>query len=339
MSELSRRGLLGLIAATAASPRVARAQPSALAAALEQARAMPRLHALIVARDGEIVVAERFRGPALETPVNIKSASKSIVSALVGKAIAEGIIPGVEAPIGPLLGRRIPRDADPRVAEITIQDLLTMRAGLERTSGANYGAWVTSGNWVDYILTRPFVDEPGGAMLYSTGSTHLLSAILTLRSGRSTLELARAWLGRPLGIAIPSWDRDPQGIYLGGNNMALSPRAMLRFGELYRQAGLIDGRRVLPESWIEASWQPRTRSRFNGHEYGYGWFTTELAGETAHYAWGYGGQMLYVLPVSATTVVMTSDPDPEEGRDGYPRRLHRLLEDAVLPALRDMPQL
>ena len=71
-------------------------------------------------------------------------------------------------------------------------------------------------------------------MLYSTGSYHLLSAALTQASGRSTLALARDWLGEPLGIEIPPWTRDPQGFYLGGNNMMLSPRALLRFGEMYR---------------------------------------------------------------------------------------------------------
>ncbi|TIP96419.1 MAG: 6-aminohexanoate hydrolase, partial [Mesorhizobium sp.] len=70
-----------------------------------------------------------------------------------------------------------------------------------------------------------FDDEPGGAMLYSTGSTHLLSTILTRRTGRSTLELAREWLGPQQGFSITAWDRDPQGIYLGGNQMAMSPRS------------------------------------------------------------------------------------------------------------------
>jgi CubicO group peptidase (beta-lactamase class C family) len=117
---------------------------------------------------------------------------------------------------------------------------------------------------VAHALSRPFVDAPGGGMLYSTGSSHLLSAILTRASGRSTLDLARDWLGEPLGIGFPPWDRDPQGVYLGGNNMALSPRELLRFGELYRQGGELDGRRILSEAWVETSWTPRTRSVFSG---------------------------------------------------------------------------
>ena len=164
-----------------------------------------------------------------------------------------------------------------------------MRSGLERTSGANYGRWVSSANWVRFALSRAFVDEPAGRMLYSTGNSHVLSALLTKASGRSTLELARDWLGEPLGIAIPPWTRDRQGIYLGGNNMALSPRALLRFGEMYRNGGEYEGKRVLPESWIRASWEPRTESPFTGHQYGYGWFITRMSGHPVYYAWGYGG--------------------------------------------------
>ena len=99
-------------------------------------------------------------------------------------------------------------------------------------------------------------------MLYSTGSYHLLAAILTKASGRSLLTLAREWLGKPLAIEIPPWTRDPQGLYMGGNNMALSPNALLKFGEMYRRQGVWSGTQVLSKDWIQACWQPRTRSPF-----------------------------------------------------------------------------
>ena len=85
-------------------------------------------------------------------------------------------------------------------------------------------------------------------MLYSTGSFHVLGAALARASGESLLALARGWLGEPLGIEIPAWTRDPQGFYLGGNEMALSPMAMLAFGEMYRRDGrTADGATVLSE--------------------------------------------------------------------------------------------
>lgn len=311
-------------------PRIAAA---ALEPVLEQAQRLDRLRTLIVARNGEILIERAFRGPPPDRPVNVKSVAKSLISALVGIAIDRDLLQGVEQPIAPILRDRLPKNPDPRLARITVGDLLSMRAGLERTSGPNYGRWVSSRDWVRFALARPFVDEPGGRMLYSTGSSHLLSAILTKVSGRTTLQLAREWLGQPLGIAIPPWTRDPQGIYFGGNEMALSPRALLRFGEMYRQDGRIDGGQVVPRTWIEASWRPLTSSPFTGHSCGYGWFVAQAGSHPVYYAWGYGGQMLYVVPDLALTVVITSDPDHPSGRDGYVRVLHALLADAIVPAV------
>ncbi len=318
--------------AAAARPLATGLDAKLLDRALERAATLPGLHALLVARAGEERVAQVFRGPGLDRAVNVKSVSKSVMSALAGAAIERGILAGVDQRVAPILADLVPPDADPRVGAITVDHLLTMRAGLERTSGPNYGRWVSSPDWVRYVLSRPFVDQPGGRMLYSTGSYHLLSAVLTRAAGRSTLELARAWLGAPLGIDIPSWTRDPQGFYLGGNNMLLAPRALLRFGEAYRLGGIRSGRRVLPASWIAASWTPRARSRFTGHHYGYGWFIAQARGHPVYYAWGYGGQMIYVLPDLALTVVMTSNDDAVSARGGHVQRLHALMVEAIIPA-------
>lgn len=320
-------------ARTAEAPRSATRglDQARMQAAVQRARTLPRLRALIVARNGETLAEQRFAGPALDTPVNIKSASKSVLSALAGIAIGRGVLTGVDQKIAPVLRADLPAQPDPRLADIDVSDLLTMRAGLGRTSGPNYGAWVASPNWVRYALARPFDDEPGGRMLYSTGSSHLLSAVLTRASGRSTHALAAEWLGTPLGIAIPQWPRDAQGVYFGGNDMLMSPRALLRFGELYRNDGVVAGSRILPAGWVAQSWQPRTMSPFNGHGYGYGWFAKTVGGHEVRFAWGYGGQMLFVVPSLALTVVMISDPSPQE-RGDHVDRLHALLDEAIIPA-------
>ena len=117
-----------------------------------------------------------------------------------------------------------------------------MRPGLEGTSNRNYGAWVTSRNWVRHALARPMFAAPGEEMEYSTGNTHLLSAILTQATGKSTWQFANEVLAKPLGFSLAQWPRDPQGIYFGGNDMLMTPRQMLAFGELY----LNDGRRQRP---------------------------------------------------------------------------------------------
>ena len=349
---LSRRKLLStaMLAAPAVmlGPMVARGRetplpvdaaeafaPEPLDQALTTAEGFSRIHSLIIARNAEPYVERRFRGPALDATVNIKSASKAIISTLVGIAIDRGVLDGPDQRIGALLADRIPDGADPRVRDITLGMLMSMQAGLERTSGRHYGRWVSSNDWVAFVLGQPMVDEPGGQMLYSTGNTHLISAILTRESGESTLALARSWLGGPLGVAFPPWDRDPQGIYLGGNNMGMSPRGLLRFGEMIRQGGTIGDTRVVSRDWIDTALEPRTRSRYTDHGHGYGWFRYEADdGTPIHYAWGFGGQMVYVIPDIAVTVVVTSDPYTGSATDRYNRALHAMVADHIVPAAR-----
>lgn len=324
---MNRRTLLAFaLVSTLPMPAIAQDDPRTFDTLLNEAESLAPLETVIVARDGEIVAERGYRGNSVTQSTNIKSASKSIVSALVGIAIDKGVLEGPDQKIAPLLADDLPDDADPRVQDITIGHLLSMQAGLGRTSGGNYGRWVSSRNWVRAALSMPFDDEPGGRMLYSTGSTHLLSAILTRETGRSTLELARDWLGALDGFRIGSWERDPQGIYLGGNQMAMTPRSLAAFGELYRNGGTTpDGKRIVSADWIETSWQARTNSRFSGDGYGYGWFLREIAGADVVYGWGYGGQMLYIVPELDLTVVMTSDATSPSARSGHRNDLHALL--------------
>jgi CubicO group peptidase (beta-lactamase class C family) len=204
-----------------------------------------------------------------------------------------------------------------------------MQAGLGRTSGPSYGRWVSSGDWVRAALAQPFADEPGRGMLYSTGNSHLLSAILTRVSKRSTLQLTREWLEPLEDFAVADWMRDPQGIYFGGNQMSMSPKSMLAFGELYRNGGKVGDRQVISQEWIRTSWQPRTRSVFHDDQYGYGWFLTEMAGHPVSYAWGYGGQMIYVASSLGLTVVMTSADDQASARSGHRDALHGLMREII----------
>ena len=126
-----------------------------------------------------------------------------------------------------------------------------MRSGLESTSGREYGAWVQSRNWVRYVLAQPLIDEPGTRVEYSTGTSHLLSAILTKATKKSTWQFAQEELAKPLGFSLAQWPQDPQGIYFGGNDMLMTPRQMIRFGELYENDGRVGERQLIPKSWID----------------------------------------------------------------------------------------
>lgn len=329
--KLTRRTLLAGAAALSA-PRLAHAD-DALTTARDRAAGFDQLHSLIVLQNGETVLESRLRGPSLDRAANVKSVSKSIVATLLGIALDRSVIPSVHATLGEVAPRLIPDASDPRVAGITLEDLVTLRAGLDRTSGPNYGQWVSSGNWVADALSRPFVAQPGGRMLYSTGSTHVLGAALSEATGKSLLDLARDWLGRPLAIDIPPWTRDPQGRYMGGNEMALSPRAMVRFGEMIRQGGTWNGTRVVSQEWIQRSLTPVTRSPWSGLGYGYGWFTGRTTGTDYALARGYGGQVIAVAPGAGITVAITSDPTQPARSRGYFGDLMDLLEQDIFAQL------
>ncbi len=288
---------------------------------------MPQLHSLQVRQGDELVISEAPRGPGLDELANIKSCSKSIVALLLGAAIDRGEIASVKSRLGEVAPGIVPPEADASVKDITMEDLVTLRAGLERTSGPNYGSWVASSNWLANALTRPMVAEPGQRMLYSTGSTHILGAVLSKVSRQSLLELARDRLGKPLGITIPPWTRDPQGYYLGGNEMALRPTAMLKIATMMRDGGVFQGRQIVPRDWIIASVEPRTRSPWSGLAYGYGWFLSRSGYVLAR---GYGGQIIAAHPDRNLAVAITSDPTLPARSEGYFGNLMQLLDGPVL---------
>ncbi len=297
----------------------------------EVALRLPRLHSLLISHRGELVFEEYYNGADPRRPANMKSASKSVISALIGIAIDEGHIKSVEDPITKYFPEYIFNQTNPDKQLITIENLLTMQSGLETTSNRNYGKWVLSENWVEFVLNQPLVAKPGTRMLYSTGSTHLLSAILTRASGINTKEFAQKHLASQLGYSMSYWSRDPQGIYFGGNDMEMTPRQMLAFGELYLNKGVHEGRQIIPTDWVKQSYRPHVLSpRGQGRYYGYGWWLRDLAGMLVPVAWGYGGQLIFVVEPLNLVVVATSDSTPGRTRRGHLGRLYNLVEDKIL---------
>lgn len=299
--------------------------------AVTEARQMPRLHSLLVSRDGELVVEEYFNGRSATRPANVKSVSKSIMSALIGIAIDRGHLSSIDQPITEWYGERLSDDPTGMKRRITVGNLLSMQAGLETTSFYNFGAWVLSDDWVGFALEQPVLAAPGTHMLYSTGNTHLLSDILTNATGQSTLQFARDNLTEPLGFGLGPWTQDPNGIYFGGNNMEFTPRQMMAFGNMYLNGGKANGRQVVPGDWVELSLKPRVRSRRDTErQYGYGWWIRDMAGVQTTYAWGFGGQFILLAKDLDMVIVTTSSSQPGDTRRAHTRALYDLLEERII---------
>jgi CubicO group peptidase (beta-lactamase class C family) len=291
------------------------------------------VRSFLVRQGEEMLVEEYVDGMHADRTTNIKSASKAVISLLIGIAIEEGYLNGIDQPIGRFFPEYFAKNPDSRKEAITIGDLLTMRAGLESTSRRNYGRWVLSENWTEFALGQPFTEEPGGRMIYSTGSSHLLSVILTKATGTTTRTFAENHLFGPMGITVGGWDRDPQGYYMGGNNLALSPSSLMKIGVMVMNNGLWQGQQIVPADWIADSLDVYTRSNFNPYNFGYLWWQRRLGNYDVFFAWGSGGQYIMMLPALETVIAITSGPEEGPGSRADRQNLFAFLEEKLIPFL------
>jgi CubicO group peptidase (beta-lactamase class C family) len=119
-------------------------------------------------------------------------------------------------------------------------------------------------------------------------------------------------------------------VYFGGNDMLLTPRQMMAFGELYLDRGRANGRQIVPAEWVDASFVPRARSNISGREYGYGWWSREMAGVRTYFAWGFGGQFIFVVPTLDLTIASTSAAAVGDDRRSHRRTVDDLIERLVV---------
>lgn len=306
--------------------------PTSIDAVFEEAESINSLRSVLIQQNGELLGAEYFRNTSPDYPYNIKSASKSIISLLTGIAVDNGFI-SLNETLGDYFPEYFEQNPNQKKETITIRNLLSMQSGLETTSFYNYGAWVVSNNWVEFQLDQDFVEQPGGQMVYSTGTSHLLSVILTKATGMSTKAFAEEYLFGPLNIAAGAWDRDPQGYYMGGNNLAMAPDDLLKIGQLMLNGGTFNGERIVSKEWVRDSLKSYTRSNYNPYNYGYMWWNRPVGGYKVFFAWGYGGQYIFMIPKLSSVVVITNSLDGATQRRTYKEPIFNFLENTVIPYL------
>ncbi|MBE9521053.1 MAG: serine hydrolase, partial [Proteobacteria bacterium] len=314
-----------------AAPELVGFDTTSLNRSIEQIGQMSGVYSVIVVRNGYLASERYFREGYRIKPHNIKSATKSVLSALTGIAINKGYL-RLDQPISDFLPRVKNLD-DPRKNDITVRHLLTMTSGLDPTSYQAYNSWIMNGSdWVKIILDRPMVAAPGTKHQYSTGDTHILSAVLTAATRMSTREFAARNLFNPLGVTIHGWEIDPQGINQGGNNLSLIPLDMALLGQVYLDGGRFRNRQVIPKWWVDVS----TRPNYLGGEqevygyYGYLWYSRP-GGQDAFVAVGYGGQYIYISPEYQSVVVITSTLE-SKGRE-WEKELFNIIRNGILGSI------
>jgi len=275
-----------------------------------------RVHSVLIIRNGFVVLDASFFPYRGDTVHDLASVTKSVTSTVIGAAIQDGKITGVDVPALSLFPHDQKLESDLRKQKITLSDLLTMRSGLAcetKNSEAILGEMMHSADWVNFVLNLPMQTDPGTRFEYCSGNYHILSAIISKSTSTSEAEYARTALFAPLGIHDAVWPDDPNGITHGWGDLHLFPRDTAKIGFLWLHGGVWDGKRLLAETWVRNATAALTKSTSRDAGYGYGFwaFTGKRAGE--YEALGRGGQRLTVLPQLNAIVVLTgSGFEPDE---------------------------
>ncbi len=287
------------------------------------------LLSVLVIRNNRMVAEQYFHGGGVRKSNNVHSASKSMIQALAGIAVAKGFMGSLDDKVSKYLPEYIP-GTSARKHQISLRDLLTMSSGLAWQEDDTEYKIQEKPDWVKAILDQPLQHGPGRVFNYSTGNTHVLSAVLQRATGMSTCDFAARYLFGMIGITVEHWGRDPQGVCSGGYNVYMTSRELAKFGLLYLNGGAWQGRQVVPPATVQ---QARQRIWQVDEDFGYsqGWWTRRIAGHDIHLAWGYGGQFIYVIPDVNMVLVTTGDT-----RDGHSIKetdLRQFIENSLLPSI------
>jgi CubicO group peptidase (beta-lactamase class C family) len=309
-----------------------------------------KIGSVLVARHGKLIFEDYFDGDA-GTLRDTRSATKSITDVLVGIAIGEKKLSGVDARVLALLPERARKmqNPDPRKEKITVEDFLTMSSSLEcddwnDASRGNEERMYLVEDWAQFILDLPVrgrmhvgeqVEPPkyGRNFSYCTGGVFTLSEVLQKATGMRTDRYAQEKLFGPIGISDAQWVYSPMNIPQTGGGLRLTSRDLLKIAEMYRNGGRWQGKSIVDEAWVKASTEPHAQID-DQTEYGYLWwlkaFKSGGKSYPAFFMSGNGGNKVAVFPGLDLTVVITST---NYGTRGMHEQTEKLLTDYILPAV------
>jgi formylglycine-generating enzyme required for sulfatase activity len=276
-------GLLPTQTAAGFLPRTTNPQAideAALARLIKQAQAT-HTHALIVIKDGRVLVERYFDHP--QKNLRLNSATKSIVSLAIGALIGEGKISSLDAP----LSTWFPQFKEGDKSKITLWNILTHTTGLYHEESA--ATLYHQRDVVQYALGLLTADEPGKRFSYSNEAVALLAGIVSAASGKPLDAYLQEKLFDPMGIQGVDWDRDPAGNPMAYGGLSMAPRDLARIGQLMLDSGRWKGRQLVPADWVRASTSP---ARGDIADYGLLWWLRDngFSGD------GWLGQYLVVYP-------------------------------------------
>ncbi len=326
-------GTLYLSAAQASSPlprstpETQGVSPSALLAFVEAAdKDVDSMNSFMLVRHGH-VVAEGWWAPyEADAPHSLYSLSKSFTATAVGLAIAEGKL-SVDDEVLKFFPEDTPPEPSKNLKAMRVSDLLRMSTGHQTEPPRT-----PDQPWTKVFLAQPVPNKPGTHFLYNTSATYMLSAIVQKATGQTVLDYLKPRLFAPLGIEHPTWESSPQGISTGGYGLSIRTEDIARFGQLYLQKGLWNGKQLVPTSWVQAATARQTSNGSNPQsdwEQGYGYQFWRCR-HNAYRGDGAFGQFCIVLPEQDAVIAITSGVKNMQA-------VVNLVWDKLLPALKPAP--
>ena len=297
--------------------------PMLLAKLCSEAAELETLYGLLVAKNGTLIAENYFNEGSIDQVSGRASATKSFTSALVGIALEQGCLQGLDQRMIDFFPEFAEEIQDPRKEQITIRHLLQMRGGYpdEEFAGDYFETMFFQGNWkfLPHLVDFPLASDPGAKFHYSNLTSHLLGVIVTRACGQDLETYAQKYLFAPMDADLYGWQVDDDGYHWGFGEIYVTARNMAKFGQVYLDGGVYDGNRVLSTDWVEASHQRYSEKiirggilpwygSFRDRGYGYQWWSSRVGDHDFWYASGHGGNYIILLRDLDMVLVTTADP-------------------------------
>jgi CubicO group peptidase (beta-lactamase class C family) len=267
----------------------------------------------------------------------MQSVTKSIAATVIGIALGRGAIPSLDRPFLDFFKDRDLSRVDRRLARATLEDLLTMRSGIEWHEGdrplddTNTTVQLEkSRDWIAFTFAQPMDADPGTKWAYNSGGSELMAGIIRAATGRHIHDYAREFLFEPLGIRDTHWKLTPTGHPDTEGGLYLAPLDLAKIGYLYLRGGEWNGRRILPPDWVAKATTRHAKAVGPGWDYGYQWWIANRAGHDIWAGRGFGGQFLIVIPSRDIVAVTTA-------WNVFGQRARNLFDPLVEALLKDAP--
>ena len=296
--------------------------PMLVAEVYYNAAELETLYSLLVVKNGYLIAEDYFNEGSIDQKDRLQSVTKSYTSALVGIALDQGYLSSVDQKMVDFFPEVADQITDPRKEQITIRDLLQMRAGYpwEETDPVLWDG-LLSGHYLPLIEEFPLVADPGTEFNYSNLSSNWLGIIVDRATGTNLKAYAEENLFLPIGVEAGEWGTDAEGHNNGCGDLHFTARDAAKFGLLYLNDGVYEGDQVVPADWVHDSLQRYSEDinvtggfpanwglSFRDVGYGYQWWSARSGEHHFDLAWGHGGQLIVLLDELDMVIVVTSYP-------------------------------